>query len=149
MACPPDPQGGSYDICDLGGGAVVWRSPAGRDGARRRKRKSPCKGCWRLVIQRTVRPLLVVLLLPRRDLSPRVPQVFKPIHVQGLIPQLAVETFHVPVLLRLARLDVLQLDSLLDAPPQKMPPGELRPIFATNRYRFIPLRQNHLQRPRP
>jgi len=77
--------------------------------------------CWRLIAQGAVRALLVELLLPRGDLPPRVPQVLEPTHVQAFIAQLAVETFHIPVLLRLPRLNVHQLDAPFDAPGQKMP----------------------------
>jgi hypothetical protein len=44
---------------------------------------------------------------------PHVAQVSKPIRVQALILQLAVETFHVPVPLRLSRLDMHKFDLLL------------------------------------
>ena len=116
----------TFAACERAASSGVAR----RRGARRRKRKLPRERCWRLVAQRAVRPLLVVFYPPRGDLLPRVPQVFKPIHVQAFIPQLAVETFHVPVLLRLSRLDVHQRDLLLDAPRQKMPAGELRSVVA-------------------
>jgi hypothetical protein len=59
-----------------------------------------------------VRPLLVVLPLPRDEFPPRVPQIRKPTHIQALIPQPAVEAFYVPVLLRFSHLNVHQLDSL-------------------------------------
>src|SRR6266404_6286977 len=86
-----------------------------------------------LIAQCAVRALLVELLLPRGDLAPRVPQVLEPTHIQAFIAQLAVETFHVSVLLRLPRLNVHQLDAPFHAPGQKMPAGEVRPVVAANR----------------
>jgi hypothetical protein len=114
----------------------------------RRRKELTRERCWRLISQRAVRPFLVELLLPRGDLPPRVPQILEPTHVQTLIPQLAVETFHIPVLLQLSRLDVHQLDASLDAPCQKMPTGELRRVVTANREWSCPIRQNSLQRPR-
>ena len=82
-----------------------------------------------------MRTLFVVLLLPRRELAPRVEQVLKPAHVQKLLAQLAVETLASSVLGRLARLEVLQLDLALDCPGQKMPAGQLGSVVAADRLR--------------
>src|SRR5258708_4180813 len=101
-----------------------------------------------LIAQCAVRARLVELLLPRGDLAPRVPQVLEPTHIQAFIAQLAVETFHVSVLLRLPRLNVHQLDAPFHAPGQKMPAGEVRPVVAANRQWVFSCGQNHLQRSR-
>src|SRR5258708_20361592 len=102
-----------------------------------------------LIAQCAVRALLVELLLPRGDLAPRVPQVLEPTHIQAFIAQLAVETFHVSVLLRLPRLNVHQLDAPFHAPGQKMPAGEVRPVVAANPQWFFSRGQNLLHRSRP
>jgi hypothetical protein len=101
-----------------------------------------------LIPQRTVQPLFIELLLPRRDLPPCIPQILEPTHVQALVPQLAVTTFHESILLRLPWLDVHQLDLPLDTPGQKMTAGELRPVVAGDRRRLFPLIDDRLQRPR-
>jgi len=121
-----------------------------RSGTEPNEARAICRanGCRGLVPQRAVRTLLVVFHPPRGDPPPRVPQIFKPTYVQALVPELAVETFHVPVLLRLPRLNVHQLDLPLHAPGQKLPAGELRPVVATNRPRLAPFRDDPFQHPR-
>ncbi len=59
-----------------------------------------------------------------------------------------VETFHPSVLHRTSRLNVYQLDLLLDAPCQKMPARQLRPVVAANRLRRPSFRHDPLQHPR-
>src|SRR5512146_515295 len=77
----------------------------------------------RQIPQRAMRAFLVVLPLPRRDLAPRVEQVFEPTDVQAFFPQPPVEALQPPVLRRLAGLDVVELDLPLQTPRQKMPAG--------------------------
>src|ERR1700690_4059090 len=79
-----------------------------------------------------MRALLVVLDLPRRDLSLRVEQVLKPAHRQTLIPQPSVKALHSRILRRLARLYVHQLDLSFHAPRQKMSARQLWPVVAAN-----------------
>src|ERR1700722_9121927 len=76
-----------------------------------------------------MRPLTVVLDAPGRDLPPRVEQVPEPTHVQTLVAQPAVKTFHVRVLRGLARLDVNGVDPPFDAPGEVMARGHLRPLL--------------------
>ncbi len=94
-----------------------------------------------------MRTLFVVLPPPRCDLPPRIEQVLKPAHLQALIPQPSVKTFHPRVLRRLARLNVQQLDLPLHAPRQKMPARQLRPVVAANRLRHSALRHDLLPAP--
>lgn len=72
--------------------------------------------------------LLVCVTCP---LPPRVEQVTKRTRVQAFLPQPPVKTLHMRILYRLAWRDVHQFDALLQAPGQKMPAGELRPVVAT------------------
>ena len=55
------------------------------------------------VSQRAVGPVPVVVGAPVLDHHPGVGQVLKPIQVQALISELAIETLDVPVLRRFAR----------------------------------------------
>ena len=62
-----------------------------------------CLGCelhWGAVLQAAVRTLLVVVLLPLRDLFPRIGQIAEPVFVQALIAKTPVETLHVTILHR-------------------------------------------------
>lgn len=76
----------------------------------------------RPVIETAVRPFLVVLQEPGRDLAPGVPQVAKPTDIPRLIAEPSVEALRVRVLNRLAGLDVSQFDALIDIPRQEVPP---------------------------
>ena len=101
-----------------------------------------------LVSQAAVRALFVVLLPPHRNLAPGVEQILKPAQVQTFFPQPSVEAFHSTVLCRLSRLDVQQLDLPLDAPGQKVPARQLRPVVAANRLRHAPLSYDLFQHSR-
>src|SRR3984957_4792757 len=99
----------------------------------------------RAVSQTAVRALLVVLDLPRRDLTPRIKQILKPAHRQALIPQPSVKALNAPILRRLSRLYVQQLDLPFHTPRQKMPAGELRPVVAADRSRHPTLGDDRIQ----
>src|SRR5882762_5018863 len=82
----------------------------------------------RPVSQAAVRALFVILPPSHCDPLPRLEQVPEPAHVQTLLPHPPVKTFHASVLHRMPPLNVYELDLLLDAPGQKMPARQLRPV---------------------
>src|SRR5690242_5348558 len=71
------------------------------------------------------------MLPPVPDLPASIPQVRKPTRIQAFVAQTPVETFHMPVLHGLPRLNVHCGDLLLDAPGQVMPTGEFGPIIGS------------------
>ena len=121
-----------------------------RAGSRRRpqRRISLREFLRRPVSQAAVRPLFVVFSPPHRDPFPRLEQIPEPAHPQALLPHPPVKTFHASVLHRTSRLNVHQLDLLLDAPRQKMPARQFRPVVAANRLRRPSFRHDPLQHPR-
>ena len=77
-----------------------------------------------------------------RDLSPRVEQVLEPTDSKALFAQPAVEAFHIGVLRRPARLNMHQLNFVLDGPSQEVTTGQLRAIITANRERSSALRND-------
>jgi hypothetical protein len=63
-------------------------------------------------------PLLVVFPAPRFDFPPRIEQIPEPTHVQTLIPKPSMKALHVSVLGGLPRLNMNQVDPVLDVPSQ-------------------------------
>src|SRR5205085_6807856 len=98
-------------------------------GAQRRElRRRP-------IPERRMWTLGVVLGSPGRDLSPRVPQIPEPTHVQALISQAAMEALHMRVLRGLARLNVNGVDFVLHSPRQIVARAHLRLGITANRLR--------------
>src|SRR6202522_517002 len=82
----------------------------------------------RPVVERAVRTLAVVLAPPACQGASYVIQRSEPACVQTLIAQPSVEAFDMPVLHRLAGLDVNQPDLPVLGPAQHAPRGELRTV---------------------
>lgn len=68
---------------------------------------------WGLVLQRTVRTLLVVIGTPRRDDVASLGQRSEAVLVQALVAKLGVETFDISLLRGFARLHQPQLNAVL------------------------------------
>jgi len=81
-------------------------------------------------------------MAPDGDLPSGVKQVLKPTDPQTLFAQPPVKAFDIGVLRGLARLDMNQLDLLLNAPGQKMTTGQFRAVVAANRARLSALLDN-------
>ena len=75
-----------------------------------------------------MRPDGVIVISPFPDFAARLPKVPKPARIQALIPQAAVEALDRRVLYRLTRLDVGQLNPMIDAPGEKVPRSEFAPV---------------------
>jgi hypothetical protein len=85
---------------------------------------------------------------PRTNLHARLEQIREPARIQALIPQLPVETFHVPVLHWPPWLNMHQLDIPLDCPRQNMPRCKLRSVVTPNRFRRSSFCEDPIQLPR-
>jgi hypothetical protein len=75
-----------------------------------------------------MRPLGVVLLLPRLNGHTRVGKTAEPVQIKALISKLAVEAFAVGILRRLARLDEVQGDAVRVGPGIQRLASKFRPI---------------------
>jgi hypothetical protein len=80
-----------------------------------------------------VRPLLVVVLVPRLDNGPGLGHRGEPVLVEALVPQLAVEALDEGVLHRLARLDEVQPHPSLVGPGIQRLPGKLWAVVDDDR----------------
>src|ERR687890_224724 len=92
-----------------------------------------------------MRSLFVVIGPPLFDLSLRVCQVYKPVRIQALLPEPAVETLDEGILHRLSRLDKLQANMPLFAPGCDCPPPKLWSIVHDDHFRPAPLGDYVLQ----
>jgi len=106
---------------------VIFDTTKGeRSGAQTPLALIPERGMWTRA---------VVFDAPGGDLPACVEQMPEPTYIQTLIPQPAVETFHVRILGGLAWLDMNGIDPPLDVPSQEMLRTHFRTIVASNRYR--------------
>ena len=64
---------------------------------------------WGSISQRRMRPMMVVIMSPQRQLAPRVCQSEEYFHVQALVAQSSVEALDVPVLDRSPWTDEVQM----------------------------------------
>lgn len=64
---------------------------------------------WCAIAQGRVRSMVVVVLQPALELPPGIGQRKKDLHVQALVPQLAVKAFDIAVLDRPSRPDEVQV----------------------------------------
>ncbi len=78
--------------------------------------------------QRRVWPRAIVILLPLRDLFPRVGQISEPVLVEALVPEAPVEALDVAILHRTSWLDRVPVKSLLVCPLIDGTAEELRPV---------------------
>src|SRR5271170_2341927 len=98
---------------------------------------APCGGelRWGLVSKCAVRASLVVSQAPSTNDLSSLRKRSKPVLVEALVAKLAVETLHIGVLRRFARLDQPQLDAALIGPLIERLAGELRALIGSNRAR--------------
>lgn len=87
---------------------------------------------WRLIRKRAMRPLAVVVAAPLLNFLAGVAEMQKPIHIQALVPQLAVKTLNMCILNRLAGLNVADPDPLLLRPFLQIASDELWPVVYSN-----------------
>ena len=83
-----------------------------------------------------MRPDVVVVVAPRRQLAPGISQAVEQFLIEEFIAQAAVERFDKRVLLRLARVDVVPLDLVLTRPPQDRLAGELGTVVTDDARRL-------------
>ncbi len=82
-----------------------------------------------MAAQRAVRPLGVIALPPLLDDAPGVGQAAKPVNIETLVTELAVETLEAPVLHGLAGVDAIEGHAVLVGPRIQCLPGELGPVI--------------------
>lgn len=70
----------------------------------------------------------IVVEAPRLDGVPGLCQTEKPVFVEALVPEPAVEALHIGILVRLARLDEVQLNAVGVRPTIEGAPDELGAI---------------------
>lgn len=92
-----------------------------------------CERCWHQIIQAAVRPFVVVVITPSRDLFPYIEGILEPTHLQALLAQPSGEALHIRVLHGLARLNMYHLDLAIEAPSWKMTTGQFRVSVTANR----------------
>ena len=103
---------------------------AGRGALRLLKR--PARVGRGLVAQRGMGPDVVVVVAPEGQFAAGISQAVEDFLVQAFVAQAAVEAFDVAILLRLAGIDVVPLDTVLVCPLQDRLAGELGPIVTDN-----------------
>src|SRR5450631_3880234 len=101
----------------------------------------------RPVVERTMRTLAVVLAPPACQSASYVIQRSEPACVEALVAQPSVEAFDVPVLHRLAGLDMYQPDLPVLRPAQHAPRGELRAVVRAQVLRSAAFSDQPLQHP--
>ena len=77
----------------------------------------------RQIVQAAVRPVFVVIPVPRSDDASCFEQVLEPVDTQTLLAQSAVEALHVCILRGLAGLDVNQIDLVIQRPGKEVATG--------------------------
>jgi hypothetical protein len=92
-------------------------------------RSEPCR---RDAADGAVRPHLVLVAAPARDLLPGLVQRLEPLLVQALVSELAVEALDVGVLRGLAGVVDQVLDAAAVGPGHEGAAGELRPLVGTD-----------------
>lgn len=98
-------------------GRQSLRRPSGaRDGCAPRFLPTARKGRGGGIPQSTVRPHLVIIVTPPRELVAHIADREEHFHVQTLVAQSAVERFNVAILDRLPRPNEIQLYTILIGP---------------------------------
>jgi len=80
------------------------------------------------IIERAVRTDLVIEMPPGLDLFPGVLHMKKPVLVEALIPQFAVEALDKGIVRRLSGSDMLQLNAFFSCPLMEEGAGKFRPV---------------------
>ena len=80
-----------------------------------------------------MRPPFVVVATPGGDDPSGFEQILEPADAKALLTQLTVETLHVGILRGLARLDVNQVNLLIQRPGKEVATGQLRAIAPRER----------------
>src|SRR5215831_2277044 len=93
----------------------------------------------RPVVERAMRALAVVLLLPVVQGCSYIIQCSEPVCVEALVAQPSVEALYVTVLHRAPRLDVHQIDLSFFYPAQHAAGGELRSVVRSQVVRHATL----------
>ena len=96
-----------------------------RRGCRRNYPVFRCKFCWRLIVQRTVRLALVVVLMPSDNRDTSFAPRRKPLVIKALFPETSVKAFDESVLWGLAGLNHCGLNAALVGRLVERLPGEL------------------------
>lgn len=100
----------------------------------------------RAVIEAAVWPFMVVFGSPRSDPAPCFPEIAEPAGVKTLVAQPSVEAFNESVLNRLSRFNVIELDSVIDSPREKVTAGEFAAVIHANPFWSATLRDHTVQR---
>ena len=85
-----------------------------------------------------MRPVLVVVSAPSGNQDTSLGQARKPMVVQALIPEPAVEALDERILRRFARLDQLELHAMLAGPLVQCLAGKFRPLVCPDRLGIAP-----------
>src|SRR5215472_1202106 len=124
-----------------GGRAPSLRELSIRIDPWRRCRPLPRKFFRRAICQAAVRALLIVVDPPCFDLAPGIGQILKPVRIQALVAEPAIETLDETVLHWLAGLDVYEPDLTPFRPGHETAAGEFRPVVDANANEFRSIRQ--------
>src|SRR5271169_2862672 len=87
------------------------------------------------VLRTRMRPYCIVMPTPDFDQDPSLDAVAKPLHVQALVAELAVEALVGAILPRLARIDQGGVDLDLGEPYQDSVANEFRTVVRTQKHR--------------
>ena len=101
-----------------------------------------------LIIQRTMWPMLVVVPAPGSDQDTSLRQTRKPVVIQTLVPESAIEAFDKRILGRFACLNQLELNSMLTSPLVECVTGKFRALVCPDRFGVAPEPSCLIQHPR-
>ena len=127
------PQGAARRTLDGSRPAAYFRLRGRWPVSRRLLARAPGKLAGRLISQRTMRPLRVVVLAPSRDLALGVRQVREPMRVQTFLAEPSVETFDESILHGFAGLDEVLPHLRFQRPRLHGPRLKLRSVGARGR----------------
>ena len=88
--------------------------------------------CRGLIVQCAMRPMLVVISAPSGDQDTSLWQARKPVVIQELIPEAAVEALDKGILRGFAGLDQLELNTMLASPLTQSLTSEFRTLISSN-----------------
>jgi len=87
---------------------------------------------WRFVLQRRVRPDVVVIVAPQCQFAAGIVQGIEQLFIEELVPQAAVEWLDKGILLRFSGVDIVPIHAVPVGPFQACPAGELRAVVTDN-----------------